>query len=39
MLRTYRICNPIKEFSKYKFNSKLLDRLSVTLLKGTLRVT
>ena len=38
MLKTYRICNPIKEFSKYKFN-KLLDGVSVTLLRRTLHVT
>ena len=25
MLRTYRKCNPMVEFSKYKFNNKLLD--------------
>ena len=25
MLRTYRICNLIVEFSKYEFNNKLLN--------------
>ena len=39
MLKTYRICNPIKEFSKYKFNNKLLDGVSITLLRRTLHVT
>ena len=31
MLRTYRTCNSIMRFSKYKFDNKLLG--SVTLLK------
>ena len=37
MLRTYKICNPMVRFSKYKFNDKLLS--SVTLLKFTSGVT
>lgn len=39
MLRTYKICNPIKEFSKYEFNSMLLDGVNATLLRVTLHVT
>ena len=37
MLRTYRTCNSTVRFSKYEFNNKLLD--NVTLLKVTLNVT
>ena len=37
MLRTYRTCNPIVEFSKYEFNNKLLD--DVTFFKVTSSVT
>ena len=29
MLRTYRKCNPMVEFSKYKFNNKLLDGVTL----------
>ena len=36
MLKTYRTYNPMVGFSKYKFNNKLLD--GVTLLK-VLKVT
>ena len=31
MLRTYKTCNPMGEFSKYEFNNKIID--SITLLK------
>ena len=37
MLRIYRICNLMVEFSKYEFNNKLLD--GVTLLKIILGIT
>ena len=37
MLRTYRTCNSMVEFSKYELNNKLLG--SVTLLKVTPGVT
>ena len=37
MLKTYRTCNPMVRFSKYKFNNKLLD--GVTLLRVTLGIT
>ena len=37
ILRTYRTCNSTVRFSKYEFNNKLLD--NVTLLKVTLNVT
>ena len=37
MLRTYRTCNLIVEFSKYEFNNKLLN--GVILLRITLGVT
>ena len=36
-LRTYRTCNPTVEFSKYKFNNKLL--VGVTFFRVTLVVT
>ena len=29
MLRTYRIFNPMVEFSKYEFNNKLLDYVTL----------
>ena len=31
MLRTYKTCNPTVKFSKYEFNNKIID--GVTLLK------
>ena len=37
MLRTYKTCNSMVRFSKYEFNNKLLD--GVTLLRVTLGVT
>ena len=37
MLKIYRTCNPTVRFSKYEFNNKLLD--SVTLLKVTPIIT
>ena len=37
MLRTYRKCNPMVEFSKYAFNNKLLG--GVTFFRITLGVT
>ena len=37
MLRTYKICNPIVKFSKYEFDNKLLDY--VTLFRVTPSVT
>ena len=37
ILRIYRTCNSTVRFSKYEFNNKLLD--NVTLLKVTLNVT
>ena len=37
MLRTYRTCNPMVEFSKYEFNNKLLG--SVTFFRVTSGVT
>ena len=37
MLRTYRTCNSMEGFSKYKFYNKLLG--GVTLLRVTLDVT
>ena len=37
MLRTYRSCNPTVEFSKYEFNNKLLD--GVTVFRVTSGVT
>ena len=37
MLKTYRTCNPTVRFSKYEFNNKLLD--GVTLLRVTPGVT
>ena len=37
MLRTYKTCNPIVEFSKYKFNNKLLG--GVTVFRIMLSVT
>ena len=36
-LRTYRTYNPMVEFSKYEFNDKLLD--GITLLRIALGVT
>jgi len=36
-LRTYRISNPMVGFSKYKFNNKLLN--DVTLLRITPSIT
>ena len=37
MLRPYRTCNPMVGFSKYEYNNKLLD--GVTVFKVTLSVT
>ena len=37
MLRTYRSCNPMVEFSKYELNNKLLG--GVTFFRVTLGVT
>ena len=37
ILRTYRTCNSMVEFSKYEFNNKLLD--GVILLRVTSGVT
>ena len=37
MLRIYRICNPMVEFSKYEFNNKLLG--GVTFFRVTSGVT
>ena len=37
MLKIYRTCNPTVRFSKYEFNNKLLD--SVTLLRVTPYIT
>ena len=37
MLRPYRTCNPMIEFSKYEFNNKLLDCVTVFIV--TLGVT
>ena len=36
-LRPYRTCNPMVGFSKYEYNNKLLD--GVTVFKVTLSVT
>ena len=37
MFRTYKTCNPMVKFSKYKFINKLLD--GVTLLRVTIGVS